>query len=158
MSNMLQVHNVLRMLSSPSGIVFAESGETRGEIDRETGGKCSRLKSTLRPFEVVYSTKRRYREKKEAGLRLYHILQEEYPIEMATDCQVIRLLYENCDHKEKIGSSTGEKLSERCSLTPKEIMASLKRLVELNREILRDTPLLPVYLLNVSEKVFRVDI
>lgn len=157
MSNMLQVHNVLRMLSSPSGIVFAESERTRSEVDREAGGKCSRLKSTLRPLEAVYSTKRKYREKKEAGLRLYHIFQEEYPVEMATDCQVIKLLYENCDHKEKIGPSTGERLSERCSLTPEEIMTSFKRLVELNREILRDVPLLPPYLLNVSEKVFRVN-
>lgn len=87
------VYSTLRLLTREYGLLFAESKQTRRELQAESasGG----MKFMFLPYYKVYSIERVYREK--GDLRLYHYCatNPESRETMLTDAQVIKALHDN---------------------------------------------------------------
>lgn len=86
------IYTTLRLLSAPNGFIFAESKRTREEMKKEEKIGIQRLKGQLKPFEDVYSIKRRFRDYKD--LRFYHFIgDEESRKNIVLDCLLMKSLY-----------------------------------------------------------------
>lgn len=120
------VYTTLRLLSSRHGFIFAESGLTRKEMDKEEG-KLLRMKSCLKPFEDTYSIKRIFREHDD--IRLYHFFKEDGDTgDISIDCKVIKYLYDFSDSDAKISSLLINKISKVSRIPTEKIIQSIHRI------------------------------
>lgn len=87
------IYNMLRFLSAPQGLLFAESESTR-DFFKEEGVQYTLL-TDLGKFSEFYEVERRYRETN--GLRIYQFYspQREHRILIQQHAQTIGLLYAN---------------------------------------------------------------
>jgi hypothetical protein len=118
------IYDTLRMLSSPNGILFAESEETRKELFNE-GGRLQ-LKYHFKPFFDAYSIERKYVEKD--SLRLYHFFKKEKD-NIVFDCKIINLLHKLSGKEIIIDNNLTKKISIENNMNVESIRMAIKRIL-----------------------------
>jgi len=130
------IYSTLRLLTAPYGLIFAQSKQTRSEMEKESEEKyniktsLSQMKNTFLPYAKHYGITRRYRDYKD--LRFFHFYGDNSQRDQITkDCQVIKLLNDTSPNsKEDVNINTKmiEKLHNISDFKMNEIIDSINRI------------------------------
>lgn len=120
------LYTIMRLLSVPDGLIFAESKITRIEISKDKQQKLLHLKSSFKPFSDAYHTNRIYRENSE--LRIYHFFQDNGKLDLIKrDCKILKLLYDNSKKENFINKKILQVLSDNSEYSYEELKDAILR-------------------------------
>jgi hypothetical protein len=152
------LYTVLRMLSAPHGILFAETPTTR-EFRRENGAKRASLPQ-FKTLEEQLGTEYRYRET--GDLRVYQYVQPERErSRIGRQAMILRHLYELGSNDEEliVDSRTVAQLVELTDLDTLEIEIYLDEILLLYRQLCGElAEFLPPGRLEVFDRQFRIQL
>jgi len=159
------VYSTLRLLTTPHGLLFAESESTR-ESMREDGAERTFL-STLSPYIDIYGTERRYRETD--SLRIYQFYQPaESRILLLESAAVLRTLHDYAERDDVevrenavvVDASAVGWIAEALDIEPSRVDLAVGGLKELHHELSPDglQKFLPPNIFQSNGQSFEVDL
>lgn len=129
-----RVYNILRLLTREYGLLFAESKQTRIELQGASG-----MKFMFLPYYKVYSIRRVYREK--GDLRMYHYsaTNPESREMMLTDAQVIKALHDNLPAESTLTLENALSIPSVSAMDEDRLDQALNRIIETHYHNLADS-------------------